>query len=251
MSKIKINIGGAGGQMGKFTPLPRLGGALYAGYLLGSDFHTLAAFGGGGVDDLSGNGRSLTETGGVYAANHMVCTPSNFLQAPFTDTTLFGSQGCTMIAVSASGFAEASIDVGTFSNPASGTRGIALGTPTDSNLPLVSYNFSGGPQVNLTATPARDANVFEFRAGTFSPAGGLVYRRRSDVVGAQTNATTTAQSILVGQSVRIGQPNLGTTFDGTVKVAAAFFANRVLTVGELDDAYTETKALLAQFGLSI
>ncbi|MDZ4057562.1 MAG: hypothetical protein U1D69_11505 [Polynucleobacter sp.] len=251
MSKIKINVGGAGGQMGKFTPLPRLGGALYAGYLLGTDFHSLAAFDGASIDDLSGNGRTLTQTGGVYATNHMACTTTNFLQAPFTDTTLFGSQGCTMIAVSASGFAEASVEVGTFSNPASGTRGISLGTPTDSANPLASYNFQGGPQVNIVAAPVRNANIFEFRAGTFSPSGGLAYRRRSDVVGAQTNTTTTPQSIIGGQSVRIGQPNLGTTFDGPVKVAAVFFANRVLTLAELDDAYTETKALLAQFGLAI
>jgi hypothetical protein len=243
MTILKINIGGTGGQLGKYTPLPRLGGALYAGYLLGTDYHASDAFGGSSVDDLSGNGRSLTATGGAYDVD--------FMEAPFTDDDLFGLSGCTIITVSAAVSGVSNIEAGTFSFPADGKRGIALGQSSDAAKPLTSYNFQGGPQVDLNGGLARSNSVFEFRAATFSPSGGMVYRQRNDIATAQTAVTGSGHNILLPQSVRIGQPNVGSGFDGASKIAAALFASKALNPIQLDDAYSEMKALMGQFSLVI
>lgn len=251
MSIVKINIGGTGGQLGKFTSLPRLGGALYAGYLLGTDYHAASAFGGTPVDDMSNNARTLAATGGSYNADHMPCASGNFMQAPFTDADLFGSNGCSIITVSASVNGVAIVEAGTFEFPNTGTRGVALAATSDTSKPLTSYNFSGGPQTDLTDALARATGTFEFRAATFSPGGGLVYRQRADITDPQIATNSAAHSIIGSQSVRIGQPNAGSGFGGAVKVAAALFANRALTSAELDDAYTEMKALMANFSVSI
>jgi hypothetical protein len=252
MTIIKINIGGTGGQLGKFSALPSLGGNLYAGYLFGSAFHAIEAFGGAQTLDLSGNGRNLTATGGTVDTNFMACSPANYMQTPFTDATIFGSKGCTLIAVSAAASGVASTDVGTFAFPADGTRGISLATPSDVSKPCSSYNFSGGPQVDVTGSLVRSPSVFEFRAATFSSAGGLVYRKRSDLAIAQTATTGATHTVIGSQSVRIGQPNVGSAnFGGAVKIAAVMVATKTLTAAELDAAYTETKALLSDFGIDI
>lgn len=228
----------SGTGLGKYSKLPALGGALYAGWMLGTEY------GADPLADLSNNGRALTKVGVGPGEKALVSSATNYLLTPFTQTQLLAVSGaCTLISVNQVNAAQAAALVAAFRlSPASNGLGLMAGSATTNIVRGVDY--STGAQLDLPSANARGAE-FEFHASTFSPTGRRVYRRRASFSVAETATDTTAIASVSASPFAIGYMPGGGGYTAVGQHALVLVASKALSLAELDEAYIAVRALLA------
>lgn len=225
MSRIFISPGGALATplMPKRSVLPDLGGRLFSAHILATDAFGTGKLVGTPATDLSGNGRDLAFTGAGPGAKWLPASPTSFGVADYTSYEAWRiANELTLVTVATSG------PTGGF--PMWGSMKVSAGDQEQYFAMLQSSGsvvdaWNNPPQASRAApvsTPnsppvARDADLFEVNAGSWSTKGGIVYRRRASM-----GATVTATNYL--------RPGYGgDNSDPGVKMtagAAAFAADR-------------------------
>lgn len=226
--------------LGKFSRLPSLGGSLYAGWMLGTDY------GSNPLEDLSNHRRDLTKVGVGPGAKALVSSAANYLLTPFTQTDLLAVSGsCTIISVNQIAPAQSAALVAAFRLAPSG-NGIGLMAGSGASNIVRGVDYSLGGQLDIASAVPRGAE-FEFNAATFSPTGRRAYRRRASFANAETSVDTTAISSVSANPFAIGYMPGGGGYTGVGQHALVLMANKALTLAELELAYLEVRDLLEAY----
>jgi len=233
-------------------PFPTLGGALYAGYVFGSDYTDYAE-----LEDISGNGRSLTKTGTpTRAAESTLVDYNAYYQTPFTATALAtANEAASIVAwIKPSGLETACLYVtaGSATTPFVDSYGIQ--SSTTSVLQAAS-------RVTTTQTAAilDDATrgvAFDMAAGVFhadSDGGGLIEAYHQSPNGALRAAATVPShgaSPVGANQFRIGSA-YGSPSTAPFAVAGVAFYDRDLTEAEIGLLRYAGQTWFGSFGLDV
>ncbi len=253
MSRITLRVPGdvSAAGLGKNTPFLNTRGLLYAGYLIGTGYTDNP------LQDLSRNGRDMTQTGGAIGATSMVCGPTGYLVCPFTGAELAAVGGTlTKLCIAKIGSASNAL----LMSPGLFFASTSLSAP--SNAPVGAINRDG---VNVTGTANVTSGVdvargtrFEMYAATFSTTSQSSYRGWGDPDdnAAQTAATarTAGDGALGGtnpEHIGYGSPGSAGWTTATPEIVAALYFAGTLTTNELDAQRRHFTTLLGDYSVTL
>jgi len=252
--------------LGKSSPLDFIrdadgGSPLYAGYLHGTDAHLGAASEGAPFTDLSGNGRTLTQTGANAAnvgqtATGFKGTGEVWLNCPFDGDELAAAGVAGEMTVLH--FALHPADGGNlivFAPDGSGaTRAFDLRATDTYNAQLVAFD-DGSTTLAVHENPvpswrATDAFMFGGAIGLPGRAMQVMRGHRGELTIAGKNLATAIDEIGGENPFRVGVRTVNTP-NTTVSLATLFY-DRVLAPAELRAIYAGMRALLvARVGVDV
>lgn len=234
---------------------------LYAGYLLGTDFHAGLPSEGAPLTDLSGNGRNLVQVGNNVAgtqgvqAKEFIGNIANYLTTPFTGDALAAAGTPNEFEIFAVGkFPTTSSSRIAINSAAGNARHFAFDATVSWDVAATQFDdvagYSGGMLALITGSPApRDSGYVILSAG-YSVTQTAAFR---SIAGAVAEATTTVGN--TGSGVRtLGGPAISiftktvTTLDTRGVLWLAY--NRRLTSGERLALKAGSQAILANFAVA-
>ena len=252
-------------QLGKYrNGLPdTLDGALYAGYLHGTDFHTGSPVSDGNpLFDLSGNGRHLTQTGSTVLnttgmqTKGFLANGTVYMNTPFTADQLSQAGTDNEFTLMSFGLYDPTGANGQHnlitSLATAPARQVSLRSDGGYDANLIYYDDVALKQLSL-GNPANTlritnnicvaATINLARLGAFTAGNGIAIAENSIA----TTSTGTRQAG-GAEAFTIGKKNTSTA---NTKMFATLFFNRVLTSAELATVYNSMKALLAAYSVSV
>lgn len=219
--------------------------AMYAGYLLGTDYWDGTTF--GPATDITQQDRDLTFTGAPGAK--FLDAPANLAILPFSaDDLCARTGGCTLVAVSQ---VAPNVNAAPISDFVIGSaNSIALGTPTNAAVNARQLSATTTRQA-LTSVAAASRSGFNFLAAAFSEAATTAWASSAGA-GLAAGATSTSPTVPApgGENpLRVGAAASG--MPGANQTAAVFFYDRVLTDPEMAALFAKVTLLLAGGGLAV
>lgn len=252
-------------RLGKYSPLGFIANAdgsspLFAGWLLGDDYHVGAPSAGLPLTDLSGNGHTLARTGvnasaGVKA-KHAIGNGNDYWTTSFTADALSASgtnnEVCVVaVAISPATAGESHSFATSVANAAGfGNRYVLAGSSSSFDVSITEHD--GISAINRPfgspVTASRSTDYFMTGANVTLSTLGAYFRNTALSPVPYTTSDLVPDGQVGGGAFRVVNSNVGTL---TLKVAALMFYNRALSPAELDVIFTRVKALLANYGTTL
>ena len=245
MAVLKLVLPGADFSsvgIGRFYDLPDIRGSLYAAYLLGS------AYSGGGLKDLTRNGRDLTLASGSLGAKSLQCGAGVFAKTPILGTTLAAVAGAvSMVVIAKAAAGVGHILAGTLVTGGTGNENLGLVGQSDNSSR--AYN---GTQAAVTPVDATRGTAYDTCASVHTPTVASVYRKTGTSASQfVTLATATLPNFGGAGMINFGDAGLTAYNSSAPEIVAALLYATQASQADLDYVQANMKTLLATYGVSI